>query len=378
MELQHVEIHMKIGVLTFHSALNVGAVLQAYGLQTYLASLGHEVAFIDYQPIQKTLKARDLIGKGARATFRKWEDLYWSRHYTHNICFGSILRVSDQRYESIVELRSNPPDCDAYIAGSDQIWNFGKSRRFDAAYFLDFGGANIRRIAYAASIGQNEILEEDEVDFRKCLKRFDSVSVREASSVPLIAKLADSHTQIEHICDPTFLLTKEQFEPLEEQSSNAGEYVASYLLPHYEMKRELEEAVHYVANTLSCELINLRNPNTCHRVSSGKNIVVNPQQWLGYFKHARFTVCCSFHAVVFSLIYHKPFVVVSPYRNNRVISLLSAIGLSDRCIYHYDEKLIGSLVAKDIDWMRVDEYINSERTRAQQFLSDALSPPSGC
>ena len=121
---------MKIGVLTFHSALNVGAVLQAYGLQTYLASLGHEVTFIDYQPIQKTLKARDLIGKGARATFRKWEDLYWSHHYTRNICFSSILRVSDQRYESIVSLESNPPDCDAYIAGSDQIWNFGKSRRF--------------------------------------------------------------------------------------------------------------------------------------------------------------------------------------------------------------------------------------------------------
>ena len=39
---------MKIGIITLHYALNAGAVLQAFALQTYLKSLGHEVEFIDY------------------------------------------------------------------------------------------------------------------------------------------------------------------------------------------------------------------------------------------------------------------------------------------------------------------------------------------
>ena len=41
---------MKTGILTFHCAHNYGAVLQAYALQEFLKSLGHEVEVIDYRP----------------------------------------------------------------------------------------------------------------------------------------------------------------------------------------------------------------------------------------------------------------------------------------------------------------------------------------
>ena len=34
---------MKIGILTFHCANNYGAVLQTYGLQEYLKTIGYEV-----------------------------------------------------------------------------------------------------------------------------------------------------------------------------------------------------------------------------------------------------------------------------------------------------------------------------------------------
>lgn len=41
---------MRIGIFTFHRAINYGAVLQAYGLKAYLESLGHEAYVIDYRP----------------------------------------------------------------------------------------------------------------------------------------------------------------------------------------------------------------------------------------------------------------------------------------------------------------------------------------
>ena len=40
---------MKIGILTFHNALNYGAVLQCYALQHYLQEKGHDVEVIDYR-----------------------------------------------------------------------------------------------------------------------------------------------------------------------------------------------------------------------------------------------------------------------------------------------------------------------------------------
>ena len=38
---------MKIGIVTFHSAHNYGAVLQAWSLQEYLKQQGHEVEIVN-------------------------------------------------------------------------------------------------------------------------------------------------------------------------------------------------------------------------------------------------------------------------------------------------------------------------------------------
>ena len=43
---------MKIGILTFHWATNYGAILQAYCLQEYLTSQGHDVTIVNYKPKQ--------------------------------------------------------------------------------------------------------------------------------------------------------------------------------------------------------------------------------------------------------------------------------------------------------------------------------------
>lgn len=41
---------MKICTITCHDVYNYGASLQAYALQQYLSSLGHDVKIIDYKP----------------------------------------------------------------------------------------------------------------------------------------------------------------------------------------------------------------------------------------------------------------------------------------------------------------------------------------
>ena len=40
---------MKVGIITFNSAHNYGAVLQAWALQEYLGTNGHEVEIINYR-----------------------------------------------------------------------------------------------------------------------------------------------------------------------------------------------------------------------------------------------------------------------------------------------------------------------------------------
>ena len=52
---------MKIGIMTFHWAVNYGAVLQAYALQTYLRNLGHEAYMIDYKPGNRDHNLKNFI-----------------------------------------------------------------------------------------------------------------------------------------------------------------------------------------------------------------------------------------------------------------------------------------------------------------------------
>lgn len=54
---------MKICTITCHDVYNVGASLQAYALQTYLKSLGHDVKIIDYKPDYLSKHYRlDIVG----------------------------------------------------------------------------------------------------------------------------------------------------------------------------------------------------------------------------------------------------------------------------------------------------------------------------
>ena len=41
---------MKIGILTYHRAINYGAILQSYALQAFLEQHGFDASFVDYWP----------------------------------------------------------------------------------------------------------------------------------------------------------------------------------------------------------------------------------------------------------------------------------------------------------------------------------------
>ena len=129
---------MKICTITCHDVYNFGASLQAYALQHYLESLGHEVEIIDYRPAYlykkydwKAFTSRKFEKFNSifitRWMFRcaKWCYLRFSmgrkRHFDEFT--RKYLRLTPVSYHTFIELQHNPPQADIYIAGSDQIWN---------------------------------------------------------------------------------------------------------------------------------------------------------------------------------------------------------------------------------------------------------------
>ena len=93
------------------------------------------------------------------------------------------------------------------------------------------------------------------------------------------------------------------------------------------------------------------------------------EDWFAEFRDAEYVVTDSFHGMVFSIIFNKPFsIVMNPSGgNDRYISLLSQLGLTE-CIV--DEKLTPSSAI--IDWEQVCSLLNVLRESSLLFLKQNL------
>lgn len=365
---------MKIGIVTFHNALNVGAVLQAYALQTYLLGLGHTVEFINYCP-PKRFAIKDYLAKSPKIMIEKIVNIYNYKKYSKHAGFNKILKISHRKYQSYYEIEDDPPIYDLYIAGSDQIWNFYNT--LSPIYLLSFVPIGKKKIAYSASLGQCQLHKSIQNEFKKALLQFDAISIREKNGVEFITELLDNKIKIYHTVDPTLLLPQEKYkEIIEPIIVQDKEYICSYILA--ELDKENEKIINYVKRTLDINIINLRNPDTCVNIRNSKNIIVTPKQWLNYILNSKIVICCSFHAVVFSLLFHKPFIVISPPSfkskggNMRINSLLNDLGLNNHIINTFNKKDIDTILSSSIEWDEIDKIINQKKEFSSNFLISNL------
>ena len=115
---------MKIGILTFHDALNVGAVLQAFALQEYIEGLGYNIEFINYSCRPKFTVKR-IVGRTLSNTIAKIKDFANYTLYGMRGKYNKVLHVSKVEYSNKTLSEANS-EYDIFIVGSDQVWNFNR------------------------------------------------------------------------------------------------------------------------------------------------------------------------------------------------------------------------------------------------------------
>ncbi len=365
---------MKIGIITFHNALNAGAVLQAYALQTFLTKLGHTVEFIDYAPLKK-YTLRNYIAKSPIAMLKKWINIYHGKKYMKYGNYNKILTLSPNTYKNYEELKKCPPEYDIYIAGSDQIWNFYMS--LSPAYMLDFVPLGKKKISYAASMGQCRIDKSLYEDFKTKLNSFNAISLREKNGVDFVNSLLKGEKKAYLTLDPTLLIDTNYYDKIiDKKCAKAEHYICTYVLA--ELDNENAEIIKKIRSYLKLDIVNLRNPDTCIWLSHATNRIVTPYQWLYYIKNSDFVICCSFHAVVFSLIFHKPFIALVPPKdkgkggNMRINTLLNNTGLQNHIVEYFDLKQIQNILNNIVNWDDVDNRIQQLKKSSIDFLTSNL------
>ena len=97
-----------------------------------------------------------------------------------------------------------------------------------------------------------------------------------------------------------------------------------------------------------------------------------PEEFVRLIKNAQYVVTTSFHATVFSIIFHKKlFVVPHNTTGSRMLDLLNKLGLKDRAFYTLEE-FQKSNYDTEIDYKKVEEILELERNKSLDFLKRAL------
>lgn len=391
---------MRIGILTYwNSDNNYGQILQCYALQKYLRLHGHDVFLIRYFTpkvkdsilckIRRNISIKRLIYHFSEQ--RKIDEKinkYENDLYLKNLELNKLRKFDEFRnnhiitskkcYYSLAQLRTNPPAADIYICGSDQVWNNSLLNPETEVWYLGFGSNNVRRISYAASIGRL-ITNKETKKFKQYLQKFDAISVREKSSQCLCEDLGikDVHVTL----DPTLLLSADEYRKIEYSPKNSlkESFLFMYIL-NVTDKNEIYWDI--ISEYLRCCGSKLKIVYSSGYVQAReiikniKSLQATLPEWLYYIDNSLCVITTSFHGVVFSIKMHKPFIAILLNNkfskgNDRIISLLNSIGLSDRILN--PQIPIKDQIEKPIDWSVVDNNISKLQKESFDFLKINLS-----
>ena len=368
---------MKIAILTLDLQTNFGGILQAYALQTVLERMGHEVVHLQakhsrlHNPVVmplvwcKRLYRKYFQGDSELPVFEnpyKWARKNTDRFISNNL--NCRFLAPEEWNESLAS------EYDAFVVGSDQVWRPIYTPDVTRFFTAFLGHSDIRRIAYAASFGVdvNEFSDEQLACGREYLKLFSAISVREESGIRLCKELFD--VQACQVLDPTMLLSKEDYQRFASTAPQSPGNLIVYVLDRTEEKdafiSEFAEKwglVPFYANSKTEIPWDVDIP-------IGERKQPPLENWLRGFADAEFVLTDSFHACVFSILFHKPFgVFVNLERGlSRIESLLQPLGLMDRCIIDAPVDL-----DKPIDWKLIDNVLMQKAESSLEFLKQALS-----
>lgn len=390
---------MKIGIINFHFAHNFGAILECVALQNYIKSMGHEACVINYRPeymVQSYAVYPNPIKYAKRANRDFADRSFLYRCYRmfrrfiqaltrykdvetrkkRNIAYESFIKKNinlTKLYKTLKDLQECPPECDIYISGSDQIWNpYVTNGGLDRAYFLDFGKADIKRVAYAVSPSQLEVGKYKE-ELIELLGKYDSISLREKQYQHEINRLTGK--KIDVCIDPTLLLVASDYTNMEETLAQCPEeYILVYGFIDREDPDTLKQCINYLRNVTNLPVIDISYFQMDIPFKHSYIKAVSPGQFLTYIKNAKYIVTNSFHGTAFSLIYHKDFWSVERKSTaSRMHELMVNVGLSERLVSGFNENDMKKCLEHRIDYSSIDDEIKKMAINSANYLAESIS-----
>lgn len=332
-------------ILTINS-VNYGATLQNYALAEKIKLLGFNPISINW-----LVSYYDNLG---------------IRHDNINNFRNKYINITKPIYTTS-ELKKIASTGDIIIFGGDQLFRDRAGRKTETEgnmrYYGDFVSGKKVMASYSASFGI-DYFESDAAsirEFKKLIRRFDRLSVREKSGVDIIKH--NFGVESIEVMDPVFLLPMERYCQLIDDAGDLnsydGDYVG-YMNFGDRFGKKLEKNEVFQGKKIVQVMYNERNQlNTV-------------EQWLLNIKNASFVVTNSFHCVAFAIIFRRPFVALpGESRDTRISNILENLNL-EGCYRESIELITKEDLQREIDWDKVSILIKERVNNSEKFLEGVL------
>lgn len=366
---------------------NYGSMLQSYATQWMLNQYGFEYELIRYQkditPLYVMRNAPRVLNcvvwqdkfaeKQKRDFMRRYPDAKRAcemRAEAFERFRTDYFTAPMPQYTGYNRLKAESRKYNGFLVGSDQLWSpSGLGTHF---YDLMFTPDEAFRMSFASSFGVKEIPWYQRSRTKTYLDRIPFISCRENSGSRAIKELTGRDVPV--VADPTMLFAKDEWDGmLQCRRVQDGEYIFSYQLGTSRGNRE--------------EVLRLKEKTGLPIVSIHQfvdadlhfgDVVIEdagPAEFVDLIRNAAYVCTDSFHCSVFSILYHKRFIVFNRYaeankasKNTRIESLCQNLGLEER-------RFVGDIYAeiiRPVDAALVDDCIRQLREQTRMYLESAF------
>ena len=350
---------------------NYGSALQSWALTQSIGKLGYHAILADYCPDiladkdhlnpfknmwdkdEESRRMCELTMPAIRINYERFDRFY------HERFDKTKKKYTSANFNDIVE----DEGLDGFVCGSDTIFcpdEFG----FDDGYYANYDCMkNGFAVAYAASFGDPHFTEETYQILNTRLHNFKAFGLRENLMIPYVKKHTD--VPVQKVVDPTLLLTSDDYDTIAEDRIVPEKYLLLYARRYNPTTTEYAEKL---ANKNGWKIIDISLRATNAERGHQMFYEAGVEEFLSLVKHAEYVVTNSFHGMIFSVQYRRPFVVFSREQcDTKIEELLALFGLSDRMLMDGTETF-----RSGIDYNAVHANIAAARKDSIQFLKMEL------
>ena len=351
---------MKTGILTVHRAINIGAILQTYALQELLRELGNDSYVINY--IQEKVERTDR----EKYDSKKRRDFLLHGHLRGFLTFNQVkARVADRRklFDEFLQnhlrltdpcdMSNIPQDFDAYVIGSDQLWNSHIFGYQDPVFWGNFSRKKGSKVfAYADSTTVADLKSTSKEFLVKSLQNFEAISVREKEVADYLNATFKLPKPVELVLDPTITAGRKLWDTMRTEKCSGEKYVLVYCARPYQPNPQLVmEKAQKIADRLGCKVKELSMDTASDFVDQISN--------------AQYVLSSSYHGIVFSLMYNKPLyaIMYGDDQDRRYVNLMKLLGAEKMLL-----KITDEVVPRQIDYTSINENIAKMVDKSRSFL----------